>query len=97
MANKYPTSTEYFCGNCEDEVIGFPAGCRILSGRPLCLRCTQIGIDEGWAQPQNLEPETRIYESSRKPGIMVMGFFITVLIVVIGAVLMLMTGPDKNR
>lgn len=97
MANKYPTSTEYFCGNCEDEVNGFPAGIRILSGRPLCHRCTQIGIEEGWGQPQQLEPETRIYESKSKPGIMLMGFFMAVLILVVGAVLMLMTGPDKNK
>jgi hypothetical protein len=97
MANKYPTSTEYFCGNCEDEVNGLPVGCRILSGRPLCLRCTQIGIEEGWAEPQKLEPETRIYESGRKPGIMVMGFFMTVLILVIGAVLLLVAGPARNR
>lgn len=97
MANKYPTSTEYFCGNCEDEVIGFPAGCRILSGRPLCFRCTQIGIEEGWGQPQQLEPETRICQSNRKPGIMVMGFFMAVLILVVGAVLMLLTGSSKNR
>lgn len=97
MANKYPISTEYFCANCEEEVTGFPAGCRILSGRPLCLRCTQIGVDEGWGQPQNLEPETRLYASSSKPGIMILGFFVAVLIVVIGTVLVLITGPDKSR
>lgn len=97
MANRYPISTVYFCGNCEEEVTGFPAGSRIISGRPLCLRCTQIGIEEGWAQPQNSESQKRIYDSSYKPGIIVIGFFITVLLLIIGAVLLVITEMDKNR
>ncbi len=96
MASKYPISTEYFCANCEDEVTGFPAGCRILSGRPLCHRCTQIGIEEGWGQPQNQEPEKRIFESKRKPGIIVLGFFMAVVILILGVAMMILV-PDRNR
>jgi hypothetical protein len=68
MGNRYPISTVYFCGNCEEEVAGLPAGSRILSGRPLCIRCTQIGVEEGWASFDNLSPDERISMVPRKPG-----------------------------
>lgn len=97
MENKYRIGSEYFCSNCEEEVNGLPAGSRIFSRRPLCLRCTQIGIQEGWGEAQKLEPDTRIYDSRHKPGIMVLGFFMTVLILVVGAFLLLISGPVKAK
>lgn len=66
---KVPFSTIYFCGNCEEEVVGMPAGSRVASGRPLCLRCTQIGEQEGWAAANSVPPTTRVYESTGKQGI----------------------------
>ena len=43
-------SDTYFCGNCEDECKGVPAGFRRgREGRPLCSRCVGTGAVEGWA------------------------------------------------
>ena len=39
----------YFCGNCEDELRGYPLGYRIPDRRPLCDRCTQEGETAGTA------------------------------------------------
>lgn len=88
MWNRHPVNTAYFCGNCEDEVSGLPSGTRVYSGRPLCFRCTQIGVEEGWAREQVLEPDKRIYETSRKPGIIVLLLFASVLGFVLWAMLM---------
>lgn len=68
MGNRYPISTDYFCSNCEEEVQGFPVGERIPSGRPLCLRCTHIGMEEGWAASQDLQPDERIQAPQAKMG-----------------------------
>jgi hypothetical protein len=68
MGNRYPISTIYFCGNCEEEVVGLPVGTRFGSGRPLCLRCTQIGVEEGWASFQKIERDERIYTPRRTIG-----------------------------
>lgn len=35
--------TQYICGNCEDDFIGFPFGTRPGDGRPLCARCAGMG------------------------------------------------------
>lgn len=72
MENRVPFSTVYFCGNCEEEVVGLPAGSRVASGRPLCLRCTQIGEQEGWAAANNPLKDSRIYEASNKRGIILL-------------------------
>jgi hypothetical protein len=67
-----------------------PAGSRVHAGRPLCLRCTQIGLQEGWAQSQEQMASDRLlYTTTRKPGIMVLAFFVSVLGFVIWATLML--------
>lgn len=88
MWNRIPFDTVYFCGNCEEEVSGLPVGARIHSGRPLCLRCTNIGLEEGWAESQERLPSyKRIYTTSRKPGIIVLAFFVGVLGFVIWATL----------
>lgn len=88
MWNPIPFDTIYFCANCEDEVSGLPAGSRVYSGRPLCMRCTQIGLEEGWAQSQEQSsPDKRIYTTTSKPGIIVIAFFIAVLSLVIWAAL----------
>jgi hypothetical protein len=76
MGNRVPFSTIYFCGNCEEEVVGMPAGARKASGRPLCLRCTQIGEQEGWAASNIPAPETRVYETTSKRGIILVLFMI---------------------
>lgn len=97
MANKYPISAEYFCGNCEDEVSGMPVGLRIPSRRPLCQRCTEIGLQEGWAEEQTLEPDKRVsFPSSRKPGIIILAFFVAVLCFVIWAAGRTMVGWDRR-
>lgn len=72
MGNRYPISTIYFCGNCEDEVVGLPAGSRIASGRPLCLRCAQIGEEEGWGMSNIPTLDTCVYEPTRKRGIILL-------------------------
>ena len=67
MENQVPYSTAFFCAHCEDEFVGTAPGQRILSGRPLCLRCTDIGESEGWGHrnswappaPQPLEEKPR--------------------------------------
>lgn len=96
MGNRYPISTEYFCSNCEDEVTGLPVGARCGSRRPLCLRCTQIGIEEGWADSQEPEPEKRIYSPRRTMG----GFLILALLFFSGLALfaaMAVFGPHGRR
>lgn len=97
MGNRYPVNTEYFCGNCEEEVNGLPAGCRIHSGRPLCYRCTQIGVEEGWAEEQVLQADKRVYESTRKPGIMVLAFFVAVLAVVFAITMFAVVGWNRDK
>jgi hypothetical protein len=47
---RFEIGFSYFCGNCEEELDGVPAGIRKVSGRPLCLRCSQIGEQEGWGK-----------------------------------------------
>ncbi len=90
MWNSIPFETIYFCANCEEEVNGMPAGSRIHSGRPLCLRCTHIGLEEGWAQSQEQStPEKRLFQPSRKLGIMVLAFFVGVLGLVIWATMLI--------
>lgn len=74
MGNQVPFNTVYFCGNCEEEVAGMPAGSRIPSGRPLCQRCTEIGQEEGWAAIQQSATDTRIYPPSSKQGIILLLF-----------------------
>jgi hypothetical protein len=69
MESRIPFSTVYFCGNCEEEVVGMPAGARVASGRPLCLRCTQIGEQEGWAAANKPSSDTRVYETTGSRGI----------------------------
>lgn len=95
MGNQVPFSTIYFCGNCEEEVVGLPAGSRIYSGRPLCVRCTHIGETEGWGRSNATSPETRIYEPTSKQGIillLVMMALVSVAVLFLSAV----TG-GKNR
>lgn len=88
MWNRIPFETVYFCANCEEEVVGLRAGYRIHSGRPLCLRCTHIGLEEGWAQSQEQSaPKKRVYETSRKLGIIVLTFFVGALGLVIWSTL----------
>jgi len=70
--------TVYFCANCEEEISGMPAGSRIHSGRPLCLRCTHIGLEEGWAQSQEQCTGSRkeSYSGRSKQGIMALAFLL---------------------
>lgn len=85
MENQVPFSTVFFCGHCEEEVIGMPAGSRIASGRPLCLRCTQIGEEEGWGTSNHTpEESSRIYyETTGRRGIVALLFMAIVTVVVI--------------
>jgi hypothetical protein len=97
MGNRYPISTEYFCGNCEDEVYGDPVGFRIPSKRPLCHRCTEIGLEEGWAEELVYDSGRRVsFPSSRKPGIIILAFFVAVLCFVIWAGARTMVGWDRR-
>lgn len=87
MPNRIPFETVYFCGNCEDEVSGMPAGSRIYSGRPLCLRCTYIGLEEGWAESQEqAPPDKRICSPTHKPGMIILGFFLLAIVAFISCV-----------
>jgi hypothetical protein len=93
MENRVPYSTVYFCGNCEEEVVGMPAGARKASGRPLCLRCTHIGEQEGWAA-SNYQAETpRIYESTSKRGIIL----VLIMIVLAGLAIFVANALDGSR
>lgn len=84
MGNRIPFSTVYFCGNCEEEVVGMPAGTRVVSRRPLCFRCTQIGEEEGWGKA-NLPPESpRLYTAPSKRGILTILF----MMAAVGALLL---------
>jgi len=84
MPSRIPFETVYFCGNCEEEITGMPAGSRIHSGRPLCLRCTHIGLEEGWAQSQEqCCTDKLVYPAQSKQGIMVIAFFASVVGLVI--------------
>lgn len=96
MRNRYPINTEYFCGNCEEEFTGLPVGSRILSGRPLCIRCTQIGVEEGWASFQNLTPDERIRMVPKKPG----AILLVIMLCLTGVALFAATavfGPHGRR
>lgn len=96
MGNRYPISTEYFCGNCEEEVQGLPVGVRCGSGRPLCQRCTNIGVEEGWADFQEPKVDERIQAPHRKMG----GFMLLILLFFTGIALfaaMAVFGPHERR
>lgn len=93
---KVPFSTIYFCGNCEEEVVGMPAGARVASGRPLCPRCTQIGEQEGWGSANSSSPTTRVYESTGKQGIILMLIMIALTALVI-FVAQALASDGKNR
>lgn len=71
---RIPFSTVYFCGNCEEEVVGLPAGARVPSGRPLCLRCTEIGEQEGWGAPNRQNDSPKLLEGNSKRGIIAILF-----------------------
>lgn len=95
--NRIPHSTIYFCGNCEDEVTGSPAGARIPDCRPLCERCTLLGIDEGWAMadPAKRE-EKRFYEAGVRPQAFLLVAFIVITALIVGAVMLLISPPRRG-
>lgn len=47
---RFETEHYYFCGNCENELRGYPFGCRIGDRRPLCGRCTKEAVRQGVAE-----------------------------------------------
>ncbi len=89
--SRFQASTVYFCGNCEDELVGLPSGSRVHSGRPLCGRCTEIGVAEGWGASN---PTVRIHDGSSKHGITLLLFM---LAVVGGALFFAMFFTNRNR
>lgn len=60
---RFEIGFSYFCGNCEEELNSMPWGFRLASGRPLCLRCTHIGVEEGWGRSCGLEASRAPKES----------------------------------
>lgn len=93
MGNQVPFSTIYFCGNCEEEVVGLPAGSRIYSGRPLCLRCAQIGEEEGWGKSNTPAQDTHVYASTSKRGIVLL----VIMMALTSIALLVLTAICGNR
>ena len=44
---RFETEHYYFCGNCEDEVRGYPYGHRVPDMRPLCDKCSRAAEKMG--------------------------------------------------
>lgn len=84
--NRIPLGTIFFCGHCEEEIVGMPAGERVVSGRPLCLRCAHIGKEEGWGKIHEGSDAPGLYEAPKR-GLLLLLF----LMVVSGAALFVIT------
>jgi hypothetical protein len=87
MGNRIPFSTIYFCGNCEEEIVGLPAGERVASHRPLCRRCAEMGQEEGWGRLNENATDPRIYQSDSKRGVASILFLLAVTSVALFAVI----------
>lgn len=96
MENRVPFSTFYFCANCEEEVVGMPAGSRIASGRPLCLRCTEIGEQEGWGTPNSNKGDQKINEETKKGGFLLIVFMMAVVAIMLFAINIIWNGKSQR-
>lgn len=90
-----PSSTVYFCGYCEDEVVGQPAGARLPDQRPLCSRCTGIGLKEGWAMAEAAPYGERIYQAGFRPSALLLVLAIVMMAAVTAAAMLLLGNRQK--
>ena len=67
----------YICRNCEDEFDNFPEGERLSDHLPLCLRCTELGVEEGVAMRYGGHPDQ--VAATHNGGIAKIGIFVIIV------------------